>query len=864
MYGIAIIKIHRRSNLLRTKKQPFWFIWPFEFIEILNFDLHSPWFFPVTKQLSSLLRVRFVFIILSWHRWSCCHPAPFPNPSGSSSSPWLHTYLHPLVKNTYKILVSSIDSFYLDSARYGSMTWTMNHPRLNNDYYNDDDDRTQYNINVRYTSQLPQPSRTSRGIGSRSSSTSSISSSYSPSMNSAPFQKSHSRNSSNSSNISNASFNFGQIPFPSIQSTFPDHVRSDISTYSTSSILPGVPQPHPVAEFPFFPSHAANRSSTSSIPSIKSGVSGVATPNSTRSPSPTSTHSIHAFPSSDHYRDHVPLQHQNQHTHGSTYDQILPENHTHTLTASHSSSQNNNNDTVTKINVSSQDDDTARLSSHAAPAVASTTGPTQKSSDAIPPSVHRQKKKVKQSSNYYTNISNMVCLFWFNDYSTLEAAFERGKTIDFAAGNPETNCLSSIPFSKLSIPTAAFKQFTMNVIKHTQLAPTAVSLALYYILRLKQFSTTPIVGNANSEYRVFSVALILANKFLSDNTYTNKTWATVTHLPLNEISTMEVEFLANMRYTLYVNADEWTAWQGRLRVWLNIHSSISLNSSILPTTAFPPSFTQSANIASYSLNAPSGTLNHPKRFMGEHIDRPPLKKVAVLDTDIASHGRIIAADRLSSSPYAPVFPVRALLANAQPPYDSRRSSSSSSASNSSISSPLSRHTSSNSQLSFQQQLPPPVLPPSSYPVYYYTLADQKNKIRPSPHFGYLPSNSQAQSPACSMFEMDYYRPNNALFDPLSTSQVPPMQLGQYFPPPPSLPLAPTSVPSTSMVPMHQLQPLPPPLKHSQSTGQLPGPEHISQHIPPLQQPSQHHKPPHLPQPLPYPSSLHSTWKFPPI
>ena len=55
---------------------------------------------------------------------------------------------------------------------------------------------------------------------------------------------------------------------------------------------------------------------------------------------------------------------------------------------------------------------------------------------------------------------------------------------------------------------------------------------------------------------------------LDDNTYTNKTWAEVSGISVQEIHVMEVEFLSNMRYGLYVGEPEWRHWHTKLgRFW---------------------------------------------------------------------------------------------------------------------------------------------------------------------------------------------------------------------------------------------------------------------------------------------------------
>lgn len=61
---------------------------------------------------------------------------------------------------------------------------------------------------------------------------------------------------------------------------------------------------------------------------------------------------------------------------------------------------------------------------------------------------------------------------------------------------------------------------------------------------------------------------LTSNVVLDDNTYTNKTWAEVSGISVQEIHIMEVEFLSNMRYSLFVSNKEWTVWHTTLgRFW---------------------------------------------------------------------------------------------------------------------------------------------------------------------------------------------------------------------------------------------------------------------------------------------------------
>lgn len=483
------------------------------------------------------------------------------------------------------------------------------------------------------------------------------------------------------------------------QYSFPQHQHSDLDMSASTSSSSG---------------KYARHSSTSSVTSVtSSNGSGIATPNSSYSLTPSSA-IMNAFTN--------------------------PQN------------------TISNTNVARQQDNSTE-----------SLVPTS-------PSVVRPKKKLRQRSNYFSNIANMVCLFWFNETKSLESAFERVTASGAATGKVDPAVLDSLAFSKLSMPTNAFKQFIMNIIKHTQLPPTAVSLALYYILRLKQVSARPIVGNANSEYRVFSVALMLANKFLDDNTYTNKTWSEVTHLPLKEISAMEVEFLANMRYSLYVNSDDWGLWQRRLRIWLNIHSSVCLGfqTPTMPVQQLQVPTTVFSQPSSPTMHTNTNTNANNKRFMSEHLhtEGPAAKKVAValveppqpvtaMSLSPETNCHIIAATRLTSSPYAPVFPVRTLLANAQV-YGSTGYNSNAS---SRTCSPVVGGAAPFFAAAPQQQASQVS---SHMPVYYYTLADLKYKMNPSPKCGFLPAaSSQTQSPVYApnqqqLLDLERYRPGSMM------------------------------------------------------------------------------------------------------
>ena len=150
----------------------------------------------------------------------------------------------------------------------------------------------------------------------------------------------------------------------------------------------------------------------------------------------------------------------------------------------------------------------------------------------------------------------MTCLFWFESTSTLQKIEQ---TIETSSPAPF--------FVSEAFPTLSFQKWAATTLATTQVSKSVIILALLFIYRLKE-RNPGVKGKIGSEYRLLTVALMLGNKYLDDNTYTNKTWAEVSGISVGEVHVMEVEFLSNMRYTLYVNHDDWTEWEAKLgRFW---------------------------------------------------------------------------------------------------------------------------------------------------------------------------------------------------------------------------------------------------------------------------------------------------------
>lgn len=175
-------------------------------------------------------------------------------------------------------------------------------------------------------------------------------------------------------------------------------------------------------------------------------------------------------------------------------------------------------------------------------------------------------------------MAEVAALFWFESIKTLDRV---GKAQTITPGKLIQ------PLAPAAVACQHFKKWVSSVLSTTQVTQNVVALALLYVYRLKMANPT-VRGRPGSEYRLLTVALILGNKFLDDNTYTNKTWADVTGISVAEIHVMEVEFLSNMRYSLLVSAEEWERWLDKLaKFWSYLELAKRASSPSPPPLLIP-------------------------------------------------------------------------------------------------------------------------------------------------------------------------------------------------------------------------------------------------------------------------------------
>ncbi|KAG1741874.1 uncharacterized protein EDB91DRAFT_1201629 [Suillus paluster] len=180
-------------------------------------------------------------------------------------------------------------------------------------------------------------------------------------------------------------------------------------------------------------------------------------------------------------------------------------------------------------------------------------------SEDIPPQIDWFDDSLKRSSHYIAEKTcEMICYLWFSSSLSSASTSPQPLTPPYS---PEIPAATS--FLQLAA-TPTFVSFMQKLLETTQVSQSVIVLSLHYIWRLKERNRFT-AGLPGSEFRIAVAALMMANKFLDDNTYTNKTWSEVSGIELTEITRMEKEFLMGINFNLYISKKTYDSWMNLLR-----------------------------------------------------------------------------------------------------------------------------------------------------------------------------------------------------------------------------------------------------------------------------------------------------------
>ncbi|KAG1773963.1 hypothetical protein EDD22DRAFT_946825 [Suillus occidentalis] len=135
-----------------------------------------------------------------------------------------------------------------------------------------------------------------------------------------------------------------------------------------------------------------------------------------------------------------------------------------------------------------------------------------------------------------------------------------------------------------------------SLLMSTLLQPSAVLLAMWYIARLPVYFSGFTLGleanewrfrdelldatggidgktlEANATFRLIVLGFMLANKWLDDHTFSNKTWHTICKLPVQSLNKLESLALDILSHDLTISPAAWRQWLGHMFAY---HVSLS-------------------------------------------------------------------------------------------------------------------------------------------------------------------------------------------------------------------------------------------------------------------------------------------------
>lgn len=107
--------------------------------------------------------------------------------------------------------------------------------------------------------------------------------------------------------------------------------------------------------------------------------------------------------------------------------------------------------------------------------------------------------------------------------------------------------------------------FLTNIMARTRITTSTLITAFFYLERLKLFHPK-CKGSSGSGHRLFLAAIILAAKYMYDDTFDNTAWATVSSglFDLEQVNHMEREMLNFLEFKLFIRSFEWIQFNERL------------------------------------------------------------------------------------------------------------------------------------------------------------------------------------------------------------------------------------------------------------------------------------------------------------
>ena len=103
--------------------------------------------------------------------------------------------------------------------------------------------------------------------------------------------------------------------------------------------------------------------------------------------------------------------------------------------------------------------------------------------------------------------------------------------------------------------STSFRTFVSQILSATRLPSSTILCALNYLAaRMTMLSERGFSPSSSTKlYYMLTAALMIASKFLDDNTFQNRSWSDVSHIAVAELNKHEMEWLMDIGWNLHVD-----------------------------------------------------------------------------------------------------------------------------------------------------------------------------------------------------------------------------------------------------------------------------------------------------------------------
>ena len=117
-------------------------------------------------------------------------------------------------------------------------------------------------------------------------------------------------------------------------------------------------------------------------------------------------------------------------------------------------------------------------------------------------------------------------------------------------------------FNTNNIPNITIQKYLERIFKYTEAEESTFIIALIYIDRINQISN--IIITPYNIHRIIFISVLLAIKYNEDITFDFDYYAQVAGISIDELKSLEIEFVCLVKFKLYINKEQFDNYKSFL------------------------------------------------------------------------------------------------------------------------------------------------------------------------------------------------------------------------------------------------------------------------------------------------------------